>query len=127
MPWIDSDPNGRVLSYNYIRAITVMHRVQDKVKPEHMNLVEEAYQEFVDYAEEVPSKERITKHPSYVLTSKPVFRLDKASTKCRVVVNASLPDIKDNLKSLNKRLIMELIPKVKCKKYFVTVDIKKML
>ncbi|CAB4066110.1 MOGAT1 [Lepeophtheirus salmonis] len=30
------------------RAIAVMHRVHDKVKPEYMSLVEEAYQEFFD-------------------------------------------------------------------------------
>ncbi|CAB4054179.1 unnamed protein product [Lepeophtheirus salmonis] len=76
MPWIDSDPNGRIISDNSNRAIAVMHRVHDKVKPEHMNLVEEAYQEFLDldYAEEVPSNERITKHPSYVLTSPVLIR-----------------------------------------------------
>ncbi|CAB4064831.1 unnamed protein product [Lepeophtheirus salmonis] len=114
------------------RAIAVMQRVHDKIKPEYMSLLEEAYQEFLDldYAEEVPSK-----HASYILTSRPVFRLDKDSTKCRIVINASLPYVKDKTKSLNKLLmpgknllpqIMELILKVKCKKYFVAVDIKKM-
>ncbi|CAB4059148.1 unnamed protein product [Lepeophtheirus salmonis] len=33
------------------------------------------------------------------------FRLDKDSTKCRIVVNASLPDPKDKTKSLNKLLM----------------------
>ncbi|CAB4054109.1 unnamed protein product [Lepeophtheirus salmonis] len=112
MPWIDSDYNGRVLNDNYSRAIALIHQVQDKVTPEHMNLVEVAHQDFLDldYAEEVSSNKRITKHPSYVLISRPIFRLDKDSTKCKNM----LPQI------------MELILKVKCKKYFVNVDIKKM-
>ncbi|CAB4059009.1 unnamed protein product [Lepeophtheirus salmonis] len=32
-PWIDSDPNGRVISDNYSRAIAVMHRVTIRVFP----------------------------------------------------------------------------------------------
>ncbi|CAB4059897.1 unnamed protein product [Lepeophtheirus salmonis] len=78
IPWIDSDPN-----------------------------VEEGYQEFLnlDYTEKVPSKEKITKYPSYDLTSIPDFRLDKDSTKCRFVVNVSLPDVKDKTQSFNKLLM----------------------
>ncbi|CAB4066338.1 unnamed protein product [Lepeophtheirus salmonis] len=96
-----------VAKLNILGCVLSGADVHNKVKPGHIKLVKEAYQEFLDleYAEEAPSNERITKHPSYVLTSRPVFRLDKDYTTCRIVLIASLADVKDKTKSLDKLLI----------------------
>ena len=113
------------------------HKVCKNVKPEHVDLVNDAYQDMIDegFVEKVPMDELNPNHPTYVLTSRPVFRLDKASSKCRIFINALLPDQKDKEKSINKLLaqgknmlpqIMELVMQTQCKKYLVMIDIRKM-
>ena len=107
LPWIDDDPEAHRLTDNTSRAIAMWHKVLRSVKPEHISLVKDAYQELLDngFAEPVPDNEIHPAHPSYVMTSRPVFRLDKTSSKCRIVINASLPDQKDRNKSLNTLLM----------------------
>lgn len=138
LPWKDSSPETLTLSNNYPRAVAMCHKVHERVKPEHMALVNDAYQEFFDngFSEIVPpEQEHRTDHPTYVMTSRPVIRLDKQTTKCRIVINASLPDQKDKKKTLNKLLmpgknmlpqIMELVLHSKLKQFLVTIDIRKM-
>ena len=112
------------------------HKVCRSVKEEHWPLVTEAYDDLVKggSAEKVPLDEIHPEHPTYVMTSRPVFRLGKSTTKCRIVINASLADQKDPSRSLNKLLmagpnklpqIMALILKSMMKKHMVLIDIKK--
>ena len=137
LPWIDDDPESHRITDNTSRAIAMWHKVLRSVKQEHVSLVEDAYQELLDkgFAEKVPHDEIYPDHPTYVMTSRPVFRLDKTTSKCRIVINASLPDQKDHNKSLNKLLmpgpnklpqIMKLVLKTMVKEYLVLIDIKKM-
>lgn len=137
LPWRDSSPEGRILTDNYPRAVAMWHKVVDTVKPEHIDLVNEAYNEMVEngFAEVVPPEQEKVNHPTYIMTSRPVIRPDKTTTKCRIVINASLPDPKEKGRSLNKLLmpgknmlpqIMELILYSKLKQFIVTVDIRKM-
>ena len=74
-------------------------------------------------------------HPTYVMTSRPVFRQDHATTKCRIVINASLPDQADPSRTLNKMLkpgpnklpqIMKLVLATTLEPFIAMVDIKKM-
>ena len=137
LPWIDPDPKSHRLTDNMSRAVAMWHKIMRSVKPEHMPFVEKAYEELIENgsAELVPEGEIYPSHPTYVMTSRPVFRWDKATTKCRIVCNASLADQKDATRSLNKLLmpgpnmlpqIMTLILKTMTKKHLVLVDIKKM-
>ena len=137
LPWINQDPEAREISDNTNRAVAMWHKVVRSVKEEHMPLVEEAYEELLaqGFAEKVPDQEVFPDHPTYVMTSRPVFRFDKATTKCRIVINASLPDQKDPSKSLNKLLmpgpnklpqIMTLVLRTMVKEHLVLVDVKKM-
>ena len=137
LPWINDDLESHRITDNTSRAIAMWHKVLRSVKPEDMPLVEEAYEELLakNFSEVVPSDEIFPDHPTYVMTSRPVFRKDKTTSKCRIVINASLPDQKDQNRSLNKLLmpgpnklpqIMELVLKTTIKKHLVLVDIKKM-
>jgi hypothetical protein len=137
LPWIYDDLESHRLADNLPRAIAMYHSFMQKVKPEHMDLVIEAYQDLIDqgFAEEVPPDEVNPEHPHYVMTSRGVIRADKKSTKCRIVINASLPDKGDKNKSLNKMLmqgpnklpqIMELVMRLMFKKHIFLIDIKKM-
>ena len=126
-----------MLTDNLSRSVAMYHKVCKHVKPEHLPLVADAYDELINngFAEKVPNDEINPEHPTYVLTSRPVLRLDKSTTKCRIVINASLPDQKNRERTLNKLLmpgknmlpqIMELVMQSKCKRYLVTIDIQKM-
>ena len=137
LPWINDDLESHRISDNTSRAVAMWHKVVRSVKTEHMPLVVEAYQELLDngFVEKVPEEEIFPNHPTYVMTSRPVFRLDKATTKCRIVINASLPDQKDRNRSLNKLLmpgpnklpqIMQLVLKTMIKEHLVLIDVKKM-
>ena len=137
LPWIDEDLEAHRLTDNMSRAVAMWHKVLRSVKPEHLPLVQEAYQDLLTnkFAEEVSPEEIFPSHPTYVMTSRPVFRLDKSTTKCRIVINASLPDQNDKNRTLNKLLmpgpnmlpqIMELVLKTMTKKYLVLIDVKKM-
>ena len=137
LPWINPDPKSREITDNTSRAVAMWHKVLRSVKDEHMSMVEEAYEELLahGFAERVPDQEIFPDHPTYVITSRPVFRLDKATTKCRIVINASLPDPKDPSKSLNKLLmpgpnklpqIMMLVLRTMVKEHLVLIDVRKM-
>ena len=113
------------------------HKSLHSVKTEHMPLVVDTYQELLEngFVEKVPDQEVFPDHPTYVMTSRPVFRLGKTTSKCRIVINASLPDQKDQNKSLNKLLmpgpnklpqIMKLVLKTMMKEHLVLIDVKKM-
>ena len=140
LPWIENGLEAHRLSDNLSRAIAFYHSAMAKVKPDQMPLVISAYEELVDkgFVEQVPEDELITEHPNYVMTSRPVFRMDKATTKCRIVINASLPDHKNKEKpgnTLNKMLmpgpnklpqIMELVLKLMFLEHVFLIDVKKM-
>ena len=137
LPWINQDPEARVITDNTSRAVAMWHKVLRSVKDEHMPMVEDAYEELLShgFAEKVPDHEIFPDHPTYVMTSRPVFRFDKTTTKCRIVINASLPDQKDPSKSLNKLLmpgpnklpqIMMLVLRTMIKEHLVLIDVKKM-
>ena len=138
LPWIDPSPEGRSLTDNTNRAHAMWRKVLTTVKPEHMDLVNDAYNEIFEngYSEIVP-EDQINRndHPTYVMTSRPVIKPDRATTKCRIVVNASLPDQKNKKRTLNSLLmpgknllpqIMVLILQSKLKRYIASIDIKKM-
>ncbi|QQP36663.1 Hypothetical protein FKW44_021831 [Caligus rogercresseyi] len=57
-------------------------------------MVDEAYKKLVEqgFAEPVPLVERNPPWSTYVMTSRPVFRMDKATTKVRIVISASMID-----------------------------------
>ena len=137
LPWINEDLESHRLSDNTKRAMAMHYKVIKTVKPEHMPLVEEAYDDLVNqgFAEIVPEDQLNPEHPVYVMNSRPVLRPDKATTKCRIVINGSLPDQCDKTRSLNKLLmpgpnklpqIMALLMRLMCKKYIFLIDIKKM-
>ena len=140
LPWIDEGLEAHQLGDNMNRAIAFYHSAMRKVKPEQMPYVISAYEELVEmgFVELVPEDELETTHPNYVMTSRPVFRMDKATTKCRIVINASLPDHKNKSKpgnTLNKMLmpgpnklpqIMELVMKLMFLEHIFLIDVKKM-
>ena len=137
LPWINQDPEARIITDNTSRAVAMWHKVLRSVKEEHMSLVIDAYEELLKhgFAEKVPDEEVFPDHPTYVMTSRPVFRFDKTTTKCRIVINASLPDQADPSKSLNKLLmpgpnklpqIMMLVLRTMVKEHLVLVDVRKM-
>ena len=140
LPWIEEGLEAHRLSDNLSRAIAFYHSAMAKVKPEQMPYVISAYEELIEkgFVEQVPESELITEHPNYVMTSRPVFRMDKATTKCRIVINASLPDHKNREKpgnTLNKMLmpgpnklpqIMELVLKLMFLEHIFLIDVKKM-
>ena len=66
------------------------------IKPEQMPYIISANKELIEkgFVEQFPENEVIMGQPNYVMTSRPVFRMDKATAKCRIVINASLPDPK---------------------------------
>ena len=80
------------------------HKVLRRVNPEELAQVAKAYREFIDkgFVEPVPASEMTPNHPTYVMTSHPVFRQDRATTKCRIVINASLSDQVDPSRMLKK-------------------------
>ena len=137
LPWVDDDPEAHRLSDNSNRAIAMWHKVLGRVKPEELIQVSKAYREFIDkgFVEPVPASEMTPNHPTYVMTSRPVFRQDRSTTKCRIVINASLPDQKDPSRTLNKMLmpgpnklpqIMKLVLATTLEQFVAMVDIKKM-
>ena len=137
LPWIEEGLEAHSLSDNMSRAIAFYHSAMGKVKSEQMPYVIDAYEELVEkgFVEQVPKEELVTEHPNYVMTSRPVFRMDKATTKCRIVINASLPDHKNKGNSLNKMLmpgpnklpqIMELVLKMMFLEHVFLIDVKKM-
>ena len=140
LPWIEEGLEAHRLSDNMSRAVAFYHSAMDKVKPEQMPLVIDAYEELAEkgFVEQVPDNELVTEHPNYVMTSRPVFRMDRVTTKCRIVINASLPDHKNKDKpgnTLNKMLmpgpnklpqIMELVLKLMFLKHVFLIDVKKM-
>ena len=107
LPWIDPDPKSHQLSDNLRRAKAMVHKVHSTVKAEHLPMVNDAYIELVTqgFAEEIPLDEMNPEHLIYYLTSRPVIRINASSTKCRIVINGSLPDQNDKAKSLNKMLM----------------------
>ena len=140
LPWIENGLDAHRLSDNMSRAIAFYHSAMARVKPEQMPFVIDAYEELVEkgFVEQVPEEELVSEHPNYVMTSRPVFRMDKATTKCRIVINASLPDHKNREKpgnTLNKMLmpgpnklpqIMELVLKLMFLEHVFLIDVKKM-
>ena len=138
LPWKDASPEGRLLTDNYPRAVAMWKKVLSVVKDEHIDLVRNAYAEIHDsgFSEKVsPELEARTDHPTYVMTSRPVIRMDKSTSKCRIVINASMPDQRNKKKTLNSLLmpgqnmlpqIMQLILHSKLKRYVASVDIRKM-
>ena len=140
LPWIEDGLEAHRLSDNLSRAMAFYHSAMAKVKSEQMPYVISAYEELIEkgFVEEVPESELITEHPNYVMTSRPVFRMDKATTKCRIVINASLPDHKNKERpgnTLNKMLmpgpnklpqIMELVLKLMFIEHVFLIDVKKM-
>ena len=140
LPWIEEGLEAHRLSDNLSRAIAFYHSAMAKVKPEQMPYVVSAYEELMEkgFVEQVPDDELETEHPNYVMTSRPVFRMDKATTKCRIVINASLPDHKNKERpgnTLNKMLmpgpnklpqIMELVLKLMFLEHVFLIDVKKM-
>ena len=111
-----------------------------KVKPDQMPYVISGYKELIEkgFIEQVPENELITEHPNNVMMSRPVFRKDKVTTKCRIVINASLPCHKNREKpgnTLKKMLmpgpnklpqILKLVLKLIFHKHIFLIDVKKM-
>ena len=140
LPWIEEGLEAHRLSDNMSRAVAFYHSAMAKVKPEQMPYVIDAYEELLKngFVEQVPVEEIDSPHPNYVMTSRPVFRMDKTTTKCRIVINASLPDHKNRDKpgnTLNKMLmpgpnklpqIMELVLKLMFLEHVFLIDVKKM-
>jgi hypothetical protein len=137
LPWIHEDIEEHRMSDNTARAVAFFHKFWSKVKPEHEEHVRKAYEELIDqgFAEPVPEDEIHPEWPTYVMTSRTVIRLDRETTKARVIINASLIDPRDKSKALNKLLmpgpnllpqIMELIMKLMQKEFIFMIDVKKM-
>ena len=137
LPWKDQDTESHRMSDNTSRALAYFYRSTKNVKEEHVDMVAQAYQDLVDqgFAEPVLPEEQNPPWPTYVMFSRPVIRMDKASTKVRVVINTSLIDPKDKTKSLNKMLmpgpnllpqIMALILRLMQKEHIYLIDVKKM-
>ena len=112
LPWINEDPESHRLTDNTQRAVAMWHKVIRRVNPEELIQVAKAYREFIDngFVEPVPASEMNPNHPTYVMTSRPVFRQDRATTKCRIVINASLPDQADPSCTLNKICLLYTSP-----------------
>jgi hypothetical protein len=114
--WKDSNENARQLSSNFNRAFALLKKVHEKIKPEHHSLVSKAYNEIYEngWSELVPPEQQFrTDRPTYILTSRPVINLDRESTKCRIVINASQHDPTTKL-TLNKLLLpgQNLLPTI---------------
>ena len=80
------------------------HKVLRRVNPDELAQVAKAYREFIDKGsvEPVPASEMTPNHLTYVMTSHPVFRQDRATTKYRIAINASLSDQADPSRMLKK-------------------------
>ena len=68
LPWINGDLESHRLTENSSRAVAMWHKVLRSVKPEHMHLVEEAYEDFPinGFAERVPQDEIFSNHPTFL-------------------------------------------------------------
>jgi len=137
LPWKSPDLEAHRMSDNTRRAMAYYLSSGSKVKPEHREMVSEAYTDLVKqgFAEPVPPEEMNPSWPTYVMFSRPVIRMDKATTKTRIVINASLTDPEDKAKSINKMLmpgpnllpqIMEILLRAMQKKYIFLIDVRKM-
>ena len=123
-----------------IQAVAFSQSALVKFKPEQMPHVIDAYEELLQngFVEQVPAEEIDSPHPNYVMTSRPIFGIDKTATKCRIVINRSLPDHKNWDKpgnTLNKMLmpgpnklpqIMKLVLKLMFLEHVFLIDVKKM-
>ena len=98
IPWVDEDPEAHRLTDNTSRAVAMWHKVLSRVKPEELIQVSKAYNEFIDngFVERVPEEEMTPEHPTYVMTSRPVFRQDRATTKCRICLLYTSPSPRDS-------------------------------
>ena len=83
LPWIHEDMAEHRMSDNTARAVAFFHKFWLRVKPEHEQHVQKAYEELLNqgFAEPVLEDERDPEWPTYVMTSLTVLRLDKATTK----------------------------------------------
>ena len=120
----------------YGKSRAVMQSTEKKIPVDLRPMVNEAYDEFLStgIAEVVPEDmEGRRDHPTFVLPSRPVLKLDREKTKCRIIVNASVKSKNDN-RTLNKMLITgpNLLPTVPAvvmryrhKKFIFTLDIRK--
>ena len=126
MPRINDELESHRMTDNTKRAVAMHYKVLQRTKPEYMPLLIKAHEDLVEqgFSEKIPDDELNPDHPCYTLISRPVFRLSSATTQCRIIINPSMPDQNDELKSLNKllmagpnklpqimELIMRLIPK----------------
>ena len=115
----------------------MMRKVHDVVLEENMPMVNQAYMDMVEqaFAEEISQNELHPSWRSYYLSTRPVIRKGAATTKCRIVGNASQADQNDKARTLNKMLmpgpntlpqIMELIMCFMTFEFVFLIDIQKM-
>jgi hypothetical protein len=137
LPWKTTPPTNDQLGTNYSRANALLRKIHEKTLPEHKALVNDAYNEIHEngWSELVPIEEQFhTKHPTYVLSSRPVIKLERKTTKCRIVINASQADPQTKL-TLNKFLnpgpnylphIAKVLLKQSMWEYCFSIDVSKM-
>jgi len=136
--WKDDIDPKMELGSNFMKAKKVMESVERRVAPEHKDLVCQAYDAFEekDFAEDVPDDEVFPadNRMVYYLETHPVIKLDRDSTKARIVVNAASRN-RHSKKSLNDCLLagpnlLKTIPEVVMRfrqhKYVLTYDLKSM-
>ena len=107
--WKDPTNEGKFLSDNYSRAVAFMRSQNAKIRPENREVVNAAYHEMVEkgWIEVVPRElENRKDHPTYVLTSRPLLKLERETTQCRILTNPSqkCPKADKNVNTLNKKL-----------------------
>ena len=98
------NPNG-ILQDNFKRAFQVMRSVQRNISsPAEAKLLDDAYRAYLSQQHAViTSHEADSEDFRYYLETHPVFKLDRETTKCRIVMNASSKD-RISKKSLNDLL-----------------------
>ena len=112
MPWIDPELESHRLTDNLKRVTAMMIKVHDVVLEEDMPMVNQAYMDMVEqgFAEEIPQNELHPSWRSYYLSTRPVIRKGAATTKCRIVENASQVYQNDKSPRWAQRLINLEIP-----------------
>ena len=139
LPWKDPKPETNAagqLGNNFKRAVAIMHRVEERTKPEDREAVNHAFQELVSkgWAERVLPESRFPDHFWYCLITKPVIRWEKETTPVRIVMDAGCKDPASKL-SLNDMLhqgpcllpeVAEVLIRFRQFRWAFTLDISKM-
>ena len=134
--WKDPSFEGRKLDDGLHKALAIMKSVEKNIPNDKHQIVIDAYNDFLpNMAEIVPQNlENRSDHPTYIIPSRPVLKLDRDTTKARIIINASAVSKSNNM-TLNKLLhtgpnllpqVPALIMKFRHKKFVFTIDVTKM-